>query len=140
MATILVCTHGEDLLAEVGPLLRSEHRVAIVPHVADVVRCLLLTRVDAVVLDLDEDLGQHIDVLPVISQLNPRIPIVTVSTAPPMEVEAAIRAAGVFCFLSRPLAAGELEQRLAAGLRWRATEPNGSPGPHDANAAAAPAS
>lgn len=137
MANILVCTRGEDMLAELGPLLRSEYQIAIVPHVTNVVRCMLLTRLDAVVLDINEELAQHIDILPVIARLNPRIPILTVSKPTTLEVEAAIRAAGIFCFLLRPLAPGEVERHLAAALRWRAAEATGSPRPNHANAAAA---
>lgn len=120
MATILACTRKDDMLPELGSLLRSEHRVAIVPHVADVVRSLLLTRVDTVVLDIDAGLLQDIDLLPVIARLNPHIPILAISTPDAKEVEAAVQAVGVFRFLHRPLASGELERHLVAALRWRA--------------------
>lgn len=136
MATILVCTHREDVLAELGPLLRSKHQVAIVPHVADVVRSMLLTRLDAVVLDIDEELMDHVDILPIIARLNPRIPILTVSNPTSLEVEAALRAAGIFSFLLSPLAPGELEHHLAAALPWRAAEAAAPSRPNDANAAA----
>ncbi len=119
MASILVCTRREDLLAELGPLLRSEYQVAIVPHVADVVRSMLVTRVDAVVLDVDEEMAQHVDILPVVARLNPRLPLLTISDPISLEVEAAIRAAGVYALLVRPLSPGELERHLAAALYWR---------------------
>ncbi len=137
MANILVCTRREDLLAELGPLLRSEYQVAIVPHVADVVRSLLLTRMDAVVLDIDEEMAPHVDILPVVARLNPRIPILTVSDPTSLEVEAAIRAAGIYSLLVRPLSAGELERHLAAALSWRIARAWRSPSANDAKPVAA---
>jgi DNA-binding NtrC family response regulator len=78
--------------------------------------------VDTVVLDIDEELAQHLDLLPVIAKLNPHIPIMAVSTPTGTDVEAAIRSAGVFCFLLRPFAPGEVERHLAAALSWRAAQ------------------
>jgi AmiR/NasT family two-component response regulator len=137
MASILVCTRREDLLVELGPLLRSQHQVAIVPHVADVVRSLLLTRTDAVILDIDDEMAQHVDILPVAARLNPRIPLLTVSDPISLEVEAAVRAAGIYALLVRPLSPGELERHLAAALFWRITRGWASASANDAKPAAA---
>lgn len=122
MGTILVCTQKDDIVREMGPVLWGEHQVAIVPRVADAVRLLLLTRYDAVVLDMDEERQERLEALPVISRLNPRLPILAVSGKPSVEAESTIRSAGTFCLLPRPLARGELERHLAAALGWRAAE------------------
>jgi DNA-binding NtrC family response regulator len=135
MGTILLCTRGEDLIRELGPLLQVEHQVAVVPQMADAVQELLLRRFDAVVLDLDEELVCRLEALPILGRLNPRVPILVVSTQPTLEGEAAIRAAGIFCLLVRPLARGELEKHLAAALRWRAAEANVPPSARHANPA-----
>ncbi len=135
MGTILVCTRAEDILREMGALLQARHQVAVVPDMADAVRAALLNRFDAVVLDMDEETPQRLPSLPVIGRLNPRAPLVVVSAAASLEVEAAIRAAGVFSLLLRPLSPGELERHLAAALFWRSTWRPGST--HDANAAPA---
>ena len=137
MGSILVCTRREDILAELGPLLRSEHQVAIVPHVADVVRSLLLTRMDAVILDIDDEMAQHVDLLPVVARLNPRVPLLTVSDPTTLEVEAAIRAAGIYSLLVRPLSPGELERHLAAALFWRTARAWHPPSANDAKPATA---
>ena len=127
MGTILLCTRGEDLIREMGPLLRVEHQLAVVPQVADAVRTLLLRRFDAVVLDLDEETSGRLEALPVIGRLDPRVPTLAVSSQPGLEAQAAIRSAGVFCLLVRPLAPGELVKHLAAALRWRAAGTMASP-------------
>jgi len=137
MGSILVCTRGEDVVRELGPLLRGEHQVAVVPHVADAVRALLLTRFDAIVLDLDEEKAGRLEALPIIGRLNPRVPTLAVSSQPTLEGEAAIRSAGIFCLLVRPLGPGELERHLAAALRWRAAGPTASPEPTHAKRATA---
>lgn len=137
MATILVCTRRGDMLAELAPLLWGEHRVAIVPHMADAVRSLLLSRFDAVALDLDEESVEGLEILSVVGQLDPRLPTVVVSGPLSPAAEAGIRAAGICGLLLRPLTPGELERHLTPILRWRSTEARGSPRQTEANAAAA---
>ncbi len=123
MANILVCTRREDLVKELVPLLRREHHVEIVPHLAGAVRSLLLTRFAAVVLDLDGESPEDLETLPIVGQLNPHLRTVVVSGPLSLEAEAGIRATGISRLLVRPLAPGELERHLAAVLRWPAAEP-----------------
>ncbi len=137
MATILACTRSEDMVRELVGLLRRAHQLAIVPHVADAVRLLLLIRVDAVVLDVDEETPERLEALPVIRRMNPQVPTLAVLGRASLEAEAAVRASGICCLLLRPLTAGELERQLVAALRWRVTARSDSPRPDDANALAA---
>lgn len=137
MATILVCTQQEDLLAELLPVLRSNHRVALVAHAADAIRWLLLHRFEAVVLDVAEEMPERLDALPVISRLNPRVPTLAVCGQTSGEVEAGLRGSGICCLLLRPLIPGELERHLTAALRWRAPAGPPSPSRNDATPVAA---
>jgi len=117
MARILVCTRGEDILGELGSLLNEGHPLVVVPSVADATCSLLLGHYDAVVLDLDEETPQRLEALPILGRLNPHVPTFAVYGRPSLEVEAAIRAAGIFTLIYRPIIPGDLLRRLAFTVR-----------------------
>ena len=126
MARILICTQREDLLDDLRPLHKKEHQMVFVPDMTGVIRSLLLARFDAAVLDLDDATPEDIQALPIIGRLDSQLPAIAVCDHLSLELEAAIREAGTFTQLLRPLAPHELERHLITALRWRAAEPAAS--------------
>ena len=114
MASILVCTEGEDLLAAMRPVLRETHHVVIVARLADAIRHLLVTRFDAVVIDMEAEPPPRLDLLSTFASLCPEIP--TLAVSPSTEVMATLRLGRLEAILGRPLRPGELERRLRGAL------------------------